>query len=288
MLPQQENNLLSSFALWLDHTLLQKGQAYTNVSSYFYNTNQVFTNYKVYAAPFKQFVYDTSVSGATVITGLYLSGNFITPGQGGFSGINYQDGYAYFSSNIITTGSISGTYAIKDFNIKMTSQSDEIILFETKYQIRPKFNQGYSGLSPEIETYPVIYIKNDGGQNNPFAFGGIADTRTRVRCFVISDSEFKLDAVKSILKDQKDGYIGLLTTGEMPFNSFGGLYNGNYNYISKVASKQGSNLIFIDRVDVSKININTLALTDLKKIGTHIFAGIIDFELSVVREPRIS
>lgn len=287
MIQQFENQLISSFALWLDHTILQKGLAYTNHSSFFYNTNQVYSNYKVHAAPFKQFVYDTSVTGATVITGIYLSGSFKNPGQNGFSGINYQEGYAYFSSNITTTGSISGTYAIKDFNIKLTSEPDEVILFETKYQIRPKFNQAYSGLSPDTETYPIIYVKNNGGQNEPFAFGGVDDTITNIRCFIMSDSQYKLDAVNSILKDQRQSVFGILNSGEMPFNSFGGFYSGNFNYLSKVAGKGGSNLAYISRVDVSKININTLALTDLKRINSNIYAGIVDFEISTIREPRI-
>lgn len=282
MTPQYENNVISSFSLWLDHTILSRGLAYTNNTGYFYNTKQIYNNYYCHSTPFKQFVYDSSIPGASIITGLYLSGNYITKGQNGFQGINHQEGLAYFTNNIINSGKISGVYSIKDFNIKLTSQPDEVILFETKYQLRPKYNQTYSGLPPDVETYPVIYIKNDGGRADPFAFGGQVLSKTNVRCFVISDSQYKLDAVVSILKDRKDDVFYLFKQHEMPFDGYGTL-TGEFNYNNIVTNK--NDIVFIDSVECSKFNLNSLALSDLKRINSDVYAGIIDFELSKMREP---
>ena len=47
----------------------------------------------------------------------------------------------------------------------------------------------------------AIFLKNIGSKNEPFAFGGIDDTRFSVRAVILSDNAFNLDAVCSILKD---------------------------------------------------------------------------------------
>ena len=62
---------MSSFLLYVDNKVLKKGSAYTNHSGYFYPVTNSFRDYDVVASPFKQFVYDTSVTGATVMSGIY-------------------------------------------------------------------------------------------------------------------------------------------------------------------------------------------------------------------------
>ena len=48
MKAQFDNQVLSSFLLWFDHTLLNVGEAYHNTTGQFYNVSQEFAGYQTY------------------------------------------------------------------------------------------------------------------------------------------------------------------------------------------------------------------------------------------------
>ena len=79
MKAQFDNRVMSSLLLFVDHKLLNHGEAFDNHSSYFTEANQTYANYFNYSAPFKQLVSDVSIDGATVMTGVYLDDTFIIP-----------------------------------------------------------------------------------------------------------------------------------------------------------------------------------------------------------------
>lgn len=60
---------LLSFYQWLDYTLLQNAQAYFNTSGQFYYQpdSRLPSGYVAYASSFRSFVWDSGVSGATII-----------------------------------------------------------------------------------------------------------------------------------------------------------------------------------------------------------------------------
>ena len=61
MQAQYDNIVMSSALLWLDHTILNKGAAFTNTSSFFYDVNSLYNGYNTYGSPFRQFVADESI-----------------------------------------------------------------------------------------------------------------------------------------------------------------------------------------------------------------------------------
>ena len=65
MTNQFDNLLLSSLVLYYDNKILDKGTAYTNVTSQFYATSGDVNGLYAYAAPFKPFVSDDSITNAT-------------------------------------------------------------------------------------------------------------------------------------------------------------------------------------------------------------------------------
>ena len=286
MLPQFTNQVLSSSVLWMDNLFANKGQAYSIVSGYFYQTDNLFNGFFTYSSPYRQIIADSSVSGATVMTGIALNGVSIGTGQSGFSGIDYYNGRLYFGTEISNPStSLSGTYSIKEFNIALTNEPDEKLLFETKYSLKPKTTQTISGLYSNEENYPIIFLRDNGGQNDPFAFGGTDNSVTNLRAIILTDSMFSLDAATSLLKDQARNYIPLLGYGEMPFNSLGGLKSGVYNYTGmtngKAANGQG---IYISNVFVSRFNHSAFS-QELKKINPDVFVGLVDLDLEFIRNP---
>ena len=252
MLVQNEHKLVTSFLLWLDHEILSRGQAYTNISGQFLPQTTYFSNYYSYGAPFAQFVYDNSISGAIVSTGVYLNNVPIVTGQSGFLGINADRGQAIFNINQ-NNYVLSGYFAIKDFNIMLTYDSEETILFKTKYQLRPKYNQISTGICKDCRTYPIIYVREDGGNNQPFALGGTDKANYNIRCVVLADSLFKLNAVQGILRNSVNKLIPLFDVSEQPFNALGILKSGYFNYSGLAAQKiNENNYIYIEKVQIPR------------------------------------
>lgn len=283
MIAQLDNKVISSFLLWLDNTILTKGQAYTNWSSKFYKVSSPLTNYYTYALPFKQINADQSIAGANIMSGIYINGNFITAGQSGLLGINYNQGHVYFSQNV-DNEILSGDYSVKDYSMALTSEPEEKLLFETKYFVKPKTSYQITGLAPSSITYPIMFVKNEGSENIPFAFGGTDTTEFYVRAVIISDSQFSLDAASSILRDKVRTFIPIIEPNEMPFNNYGDVNNNYYNYQELTQNK--TNSIFISKVSNSRVSYRSVIMNELKDLNPGIFPSIIDFDLQIVRNPR--
>jgi len=288
MIPQFDNILMTSMLLWLDNKIVTNGQAYTNYQSVFYPLSNMIYGYYTYGAPLKQMVIDSSISGANIISGIYLNGVFITPGQNNLSGINATEGQLYFSQPISNpTTALSGNYAVKDYNIYLTSKTEENLLFETQYQINPKTYQNPTGLPIGSETYPVIYLKYQGGKNKPLAFGGFDQTIGNVRAVILSDSVFSLDAVTSIMRDTSRELIPLIYPNEMPFNSLGSVSvsGNNFNYIKYTANKANTDdYLYINEVNVTKTDTRLLNATN--SLNRNVYSAFVDFEVVKNRYPR--
>lgn len=283
---QFDNQMIDSFWLFLQHEITKHGAAFTNNTGLLYKIPPKFDNTTTYAFPFKPIIADSSISGANILSGIYINGNFINLGESGLTGINYEQGQVYITGNI--TATISGSYAINEFPVYVTNKEDNELLIENKYQLRPKTAQNITGLLNEEFTYPLIFIRNDNGENVPLAFGGLDDTRINIRGIIIADSQWNLDAVLGICKDSARKYFPLILASEMPFNILGSCKNGNiYNYTTLKGDKiQNGQGIFIEEVSSAKFGSNSLVLSQIKKINPLIHAGIVDFTVSFFREPR--
>lgn len=288
MKPTYQNILYGSFYLWADHILLEDGEAFSNFSSFFYDTEDEYqlssSNLYTYGLPYKQLVSDSSISGALIMTGVYIDGVFSDIGANDLLDINYKDGTAYFLSE--QTGVLSGNYCVKEINISLTDLAEEDLLFETKYDLIPSTTENVTGLAPNTLTYPIIFIKNNGGDSKPFCFGGTDLFENRIRMIVLADSAWMRDGIESIFKDQARSHVPLIYPEENPYNALGGLKSGVYNYLDLVRDKRGSDLVYIDKVFISRIN-NSSANKAFTEMNREVHASFIDFELSHPREPRI-
>ena len=288
MKTQYENRVLSSFMLWFDHTLLDKGEAFTNHSSKFYPVSGSYYGYTTYGAPFKQFVTDSSIDSATVASGVHVSGTAASDikltGEFPVVDINYNEGHVYLSGTIADNTVISGNYAIKDFNVYLTSKAEQELLFEDAIKLRSSTTQTETGLAPNVATYPAIFIKNNGGENEPWAFGGQDVTKTNVRAIVLADSQFNLDAVCSIFKDKQKEIVKILPDDKYPLNALGGLKSGVYNYTGLVNAI--SDEVYLDKIEVSRFSLGYME--NLNNTNPDVFKAIIDFELQGYRFPRAS
>ena len=192
-----------SFVMFLENSILRKGQAYTNHGSLLYPMiDPALPNYSIYASPFTQWVYDNSISGANIPSGVYVNGNFVMRGQSGLAYLDYQHGRAIFSGGYNNLN-VSGNYAVKDYNVYPTTESDQTLLFETAYELRPSFNRALSGIDSKGVVAPCIFISNVNFTNQVYAFGGLNETICNFHCIMLADSKDSLDQLGSIIVDQK-------------------------------------------------------------------------------------
>ena len=73
MNPTYLTSLMPSFYLWLDHEILQRGNAFTVFSGQMYSgMDYNYSNMVTYTSPFRQWVSDSSVTNAVIPSGVYL------------------------------------------------------------------------------------------------------------------------------------------------------------------------------------------------------------------------
>ena len=275
------NNLMSSFYLWLDHEVLDRGEAFINYSGRLYNApDPNFPNKQVYGAPFRQWVYDSSIPNVNIPSGVFINGSYVARGTSGLN-LDFNKGRAIISGS--ASSNVTASYSFKEYNIYYTDEREEKLLFEKAYNATPKVSQVTGALGYLDIPYPCIFIKHRIGENIPFAFGGQDSTETTIRCIALGLSSFSLDGLISILSDSARKVFPVLNPQDFPFNYFGDFKSGSYfNYKTLCVSQPQSNLVHIDRVTVSKLDE-----IDNAKINKKCVAAIIDFELSDIRSPRV-
>lgn len=228
MISQLENRIVSNFLLMIDHQIQSRGQAYFNASGLFYSVPSHTSNRYTYAAPYKQLCNDVSITGATVLSGVYLNGNFVTVGQSGLMGINHYKGALYFNQALPSNTVVSGNYSVKEVNVELSDLSESKLLFETKYTDNRQRPQTFSGLAIDTKTAPVVYVIVKGQENLPWAFNRVQDGVMALRCVVITDNEFQNVAVSSILKNLNEHYVPMFSS--LPITAVGMMTGVNLNY----------------------------------------------------------
>lgn len=292
----------SSLLLWLSNLLNSKGQAIVSGSGFFYDTQEVYGGRFAYSSPFRPFVADSGIPGmvvnesssvkrANIISGLYLDGVFITTGQSGLTGINYERGTVYFISGLTYANNpahnrLSGNFVTPEFTIKLTNEPEENLLFETKYSIKPRINQTITGLGPSDTTYPVIFVKPLQSRNKEWAFGGTEEVMNTYRLIILADSQFQLDGATNLIRDKTRCVLPLLTgVSEMPFNAFGGYADKTYYYNTVFTGKYSTtNSAFLTDIRVTRLV--SQGANELRKINPRVFAGIVDVDVLSYRTTR--
>ena len=271
MKAQYENLLMSSMMLYIDHLICKEGEGYKNFSSKFYPTQKKFNQYHSLSLPYKQIIADTSVTGANVLQGVTIDGAFKTVGESGLAGILHHKGTLLFDIDM-SGHDVVGNFAVKDFNVYITTKAEHELLFKTAKQVNPKLAQTEEGLDPNTEAYPAIFLKNMGGLNEEFSFGGIDNNITNVRAVVLASSAFNLDAVCSLLKRSAHKHIKILNN--LPFNAIGAYTNVSFDYEALAAGTAQQS--YVKDVRMTKIMPDQAGMQNL---NMDVFAAFVDFEI---------
>lgn len=286
MIPQFQHKLASSFTLWFDNYLLTKGQAYSNTTGKFYNYDdeRIPNEYKVFGSPNKQWVSDSSISGATIPSGVFVNGSFVGRPTGVDNStssriLDFDNGRALISG-ASANSIVTGFFAVKEFNVYYSNQNEEDLLIENKFvaakQIGSNLQSTY--IQPYDQVVPAIYICNAAFENKPFAFGGMDKSVTNLNAVVIAEDPYQLDGVLSIFGDSKNESIIDVPFSDYPYTEYGDLKSGYYNYQNLKNKHQNTNKYFVERVRTSKLGDKPR-----KSLVNDLYVGFIDFDLSIMR-----
>jgi len=280
MKPSYMTNLMSSFYLWLDHEMASVGNAFTATSGKLYPVeDNNYNEYNIYSSPFRQWVSDSSISGAVIPSGVYCSGVFMNRNSGIV--FNYNKGEVLINKQL-GKPEVTTQYTKKDFNIYYTDEREENLLFENAHSLSPKFSRITGGLNGDEQPFPCIFLKNTYYENIPYALGGQDKTSTTVRCIILSDNMYLLDGAISVMTDSARKVFPVVKPSELPYNYYGDFKSGQRYQYSQLAVNQATNLAYINRVTVSRLDeIRN------KHINLKVVAAIVDFELWQARYPRV-
>ncbi len=286
MIPQYQHSVEASFIFWAENLLLASGQAYKNYSSplyYSYDERLPANGLVSYASPFKQWVYDTSVPGATIAQYTGVSGSLTITGFLQDAHVDYQNGRLLLPNSVGTGASIGISYALKEFNFYLANETEENLVVDNKYYLNSRFGRTpTSGIRPYDIVTPAIFVNTLNAHNEPRALGGLRDTKVVMSMIVMAENQYQLNGVLSLYDDQKDKCIVQLSINDDPLDQWGdvktGLYPSGYSYINLRNSRaNSSNLLYINSVRSSK-------LSDALQVNPRLFVGIVDFELSSFRQ----
>lgn len=230
MIAQLDTKVLSSFLLYIDHEIQSKGQAFQNQTvKFFPETSSIVNNY-IFTSAVKPLCNDTSISGANILSGIYIGNSYIPVGQSGLKAINHYKGALYFTGiNPESYGlPLSGLSALKEISVKITDKTDWKLMFETKYVNNGSMSVPVTGLDLDVEMSPIVFLRFKGQENKPFAFSRLDNQTITVRAIIIADTEFQKIGVSSILKNLNYRVIPLVQS--TPFDSLGNMTGVNYNY----------------------------------------------------------
>ena len=175
MKPQFQHQITTSFALWFDNYLLKKGEAFKN-----YTTNltyledaRLMNDFVGFSSPYKQWVYDESITGATIPNNIILDGTerLRKPPDPQYPFFfDWQNGRVLLPDHN-QASTVSATYAVKDFNTYITNETEENLIIESKFEVNSRFKAEEIPIPPYAHVTPAIFINNARNFNDPFSFG---------------------------------------------------------------------------------------------------------------------
>lgn len=281
MIPQFDHYLYSSYFLWFQQMLLNQGQAYVNRTGGFQLSSDPQVNgLSCYPTNWKQLLYDSSISGGNIFSGVYVSGtNTFLSNTGGQIAIDYLNGRVLATGNY--PNGFTGSFSTLEYNLYTPGNNTVEFILESLYQGNPDLGLPATGVAPSPYAAPCVILSLDFSKNEGFSFGGFDSTNAIARAYVISSNRWGSQGIMSIFRDTNMEYIPIITgLSDIPLDYYNNLKTGYFNY-NNVISKynQPNNWAWIKSVKVSQ-------LSEQKNKNWTFFLSYLEFELDTIRLPR--
>jgi hypothetical protein len=259
----------------LEHNLLQKGEAFTNTTGTFYESDQGTINgLNFYSSSAAQWVYDSSISGAIIPSGAYVDSTFVNRGESGVN-LNFIHGGSYVSGS----HSISGAYAQKDLNFYFRHEREAELFIRKSLDAKDSLDKNRGSHDFNINA-PCVIISHRNGKNMPFSFGGQDETETNYQAVIISDDAYKLDGALSIFEDLNETCFPVVNFSDIPWNVYGDVKSGEFNYTGLYLQYPENS----QRATIDRVITNTIAPDEQNR--TNFYMGYAEFRILNYRYPR--
>ena len=286
MKPTFTHNVINSFFLWFDNFLITKGDAYKTYTTKLYNYQdaRLGADKVVYGSPYKQWVYDKNITGATIPSGFTINNQFVPTGTSGMK-IDFDNGRIIFNSGVSTDLNVTGTYSVKEVNSYITDQPEDNLIIENKFVTNSRFTVSENYIAPYNPVTPCIFASIETAHNTAFAFGGEDETKCVIKVVAFCENLYQLDGVLSIFGDSYNEIFSLIPMTGHPLGEFNelktGVYPTGYNY-KNLSNAYNSQTLFISHVETSKIRDSVI-----KELNPILHIGFLDFEIKTYRYPRL-
>jgi len=286
MKPTFTHNVINSFFLWFDNFLMTKGDAYKTYTTKLYNYQdpRLGGDKVVYGSPYKQWVYDKNITGATIPSGFTINNQFLSTGTSGMK-IDFDNGRIIFNSGVSTGLNITGTYSAKEVNSYITDQPEDNLIIENKFVTNSRFTVSENYIAPYNPVTPCIFASIETSHNTAFAFGGEDETKCIIKVVAFCENLYQLDGVLSVFGDSYNEIFSIIPMTGHPLGEFNemktGAYPTGYDY-KNLSNAYNSQTLFISHVETSKIRDSVI-----KELNPILHIGFLDFEIKTYRYPRL-
>ena len=286
MKPTFTHNVINSFFLWFDNFLMTKGDAYKTYTTKLYNYEdpRLGGDKVVYGSPYKQWVYDKNITGATIPSGFTINNQFVPTGTSGMK-IDFDNGRIIFNSGVSTSLNVTGTYSVKEVNSYITDQPEDNLIIENKFVTNSRFTVSENYIPPYNPVTPCIFASIETAHNTAFAFGGEDETKCIIKVVAFCENLYQLDGVLSVFGDSYNEIFSIIPMTGHPLGEFNemktGAYPTGYDY-KNLSNAYNSQTLFISHVETSKIRDSVI-----KELNPILHIGFLDFEIKTYRYPRL-
>ena len=286
MKPTFTHNVINSFFLWFDNFLMTKGDAYKTYTTKLYNYQdpRLGGDKVVYGSPYKQWIYDKNITGATIPSGFTINNQFVSTGTSGMK-IDFDNGRIIFNSGVSTGLNITGTYSVKEVNSYITDQPEDNLIIENKFVTNSRFTVSETYIAPYNPVTPCIFASIQTAHNTAFAFGGEDETKCIIKVVAFCENLYQLDGVLSVFGDSYNEIFSIIPMTGHPLGEFNemktGAYPTGYDY-KNLSNAYNSQTLFISHVETSKIRDSVI-----KELNPILHIGFLDFEIKTYRYPRL-
>ena len=286
MKPTFTHNVINSFFLWFDNFLMTKGDAYKTYTTKLYNYEDLRLGggKVVYGSPYKQWVYDKNITGATIPSGFTINNQFVPTGTSGMK-IDFDNGRIIFNSGVSTSLNVTGTYSVKEVNSYITDQPEDNLIIENKFVTNSRFTVSENYIPPYNPVTPCIFASIETAHNTAFAFGGEDETKCIIKVVAFCENLYQLDGVLSVFGDSYNEIFSIIPMTGHPLGEFNemktGAYPTGYDY-KNLSNAYNSQTLFISHVETSKIRDSVI-----KELNPILHIGFLDFEIKTYRYPRL-
>ncbi len=235
MIKTVDHFLASSLKEFLNHRCLKDLQAFTTVSGTLTQyTDPKWRDKTAIGSSYASFVYDASIPGATVATGLPGVPDVI---------VDYKNGRFLAPTGTVATG-LSATFSVNDINFYVSSDPDAKLIFKEKYLVNPSLKAATAPLPPKSYIAPCVFVKSYRSENSDHCLGGETEAHINFRVIAMMKTEAQLLGFQHVVRNCRQDIFPLILGSVMnqynSLNTPGWSYQAEMDYMTDYALVEDS------------------------------------------------